>query len=557
VRTQTSIFRTTLTAIALATAALAAQAADAVHIDPQRLSQDVKTLASDAFEGRGPNTAAEAKTVNYLIEQFKEAGLQPGGDLVDGKRGWTQDVPLGRFEIKGPVAVSVTAGGTTKTFTQGNEVAIRAAMTGAQSVDFKNAPLVFVGYGVTAPERKWDDFKGQDLKGKLAVVLINDPDFETGKGDFGGKAMTYYGRWTYKFEEMARRGALGTLIVHETAPASYGWATVKNSNTNVMYDIVRKNPLEAHAPVEAWIQRDAAGDLFKRAGLDFDKLKKQARDRAFKPVELKGVTLSAHYDVDAQVITSKNVLAVRPGSKHADQTVIYSAHWDHLGIGLPDAKGDKIYNGAVDNATGIAALLELARAYARAPAPQRSVVFLAVTAEEKGLLGSEYYANNPVYPLARTVGVINMDALSPYGPARDFTISGSARLELLDRLVAKAKQSGIRYSPDPKPEAGHFFRSDHFPFAKHGVPAISFGSGEDWEQGGVAAGKAAEEKYVAVAYHQPADEWSASWPFTGMARDLGLLYAVGRDLADSAAWPNWAKDSEFRAARDASAAERR
>ena len=556
-RIQTSTIRTTLTAIALATAALAAQAADAVHIDPQRLSQDVKVLSSDEFEGRGPNTAGETRTVNYLIEKFKEAGLQPGGDLVDGKRGWTQDVPLGRFEIKGPVAVSVTAGGTTKTYTQGNEVALRAAMTGARNVDFKNAPLVFVGYGVTAPERNWDDFKGQDLKGKLAVVLINDPDFETGKGDFGGKAMTYYGRWTYKFEEMARRGALGTIIVHETAPASYAWATVKNSNTNVMYDIVRKNPREAHAPVEAWIQRDAAADLFKRAGLNFDKLKKQAQTRMFKPVELKGVTMSAHYDVDAQVITSKNVLAIRPGSEHADQVVIYSGHWDHLGIGLPDAKGDRIYNGAVDNATGIAALLELARAYAKASAPQRSVVFLAVTAEEKGLLGSEYYANNPVYPLGKTVGVINMDALSPYGPARDFTISGSAKLELLDRLIAKAKQSGISYSPDPEPEAGHFFRSDHFPFAKHGVPAISFGSGENWEQGGAAAGKAAREKYTELAYHQPADEWRADWPFTGMARDLGLLYAVGRDLADSSAWPNWAKDSEFRAARDASAAERK
>ena len=553
---QTSL-RTTLTAIALATAALAAQAADAVHIDPNILSQDVKVLSSDAFEGRGPNTAGETKTVNYIIEQFKQAGLQPGGDLVDGKRGWTQDVPLGRFEISGPVDVSVTAGGTTKTFTQGNEVAVRAAMTGAKNVDFKNAPLVFVGYGVTAPERKWDDFKGQDLKGKLAVVLINDPDFETGKGDFGGKAMTYYGRWTYKFEELARRGALGTLIVHETAPASYGWATVKNSNTNVQYDIVRKNPLEAHAPVEAWIQRDVAVDLFKRAGLDFDKLKKQAQARTFKPVELKGVTMSAHYAVDAKVITSKNVLAVRPGSEHPDQVVIYSGHWDHLGVGLPDAKGDKIYNGAVDNATGIAALLELGRAYAKAPAPKRSVVFLAVTAEEKGLLGSEYYANNPVYPLGKTVGVINMDALSPYGPSRDFTISGSAKLDLLDRLVAKARQNGIRYSADPKPEAGHFFRSDHFPFAKHGVPAISFGSGEDWEQGGVAAGKAAEDKYVSVAYHQPADEWSASWPFTGMARDLGVLYSVGRDLADSSAWPNWSKDSEFRAARDASASERK
>ncbi|WP_370663357.1 M28 family metallopeptidase [Massilia rhizosphaerae] len=550
-------FRTTLTAIALATAVLAAQAADAVHIDPQHLSQDVKVLSSDAFEGRGPNTPGETKTVNYIIEQFKAAGLQPGGDLVAGKRGWTQDVPLGRFEIQGPVQVTVDEGGKTKSYTQGNEIAVRAAMTGAKSVDFKNAPLVFVGYGVTAPERKWDDFKGQDLTGKLAVVLVNDPDFETGKGDFGGKAMTYYGRWTYKYEEMARRGALGTLIVHETAPASYGWATVKNSNTNVQYDIVRKRPLDVHAPVEAWIQRDVALDLFKHAGLDFDKLKKQAQTRAFKPVELKGVTMSAHYAVDAKVITSKNVLAVRPGSEHADQYVIYSAHWDHLGVGLPDAKGDKIYNGAVDNATGIAALLELGRAYAKAPAPKRSVVFLAVTAEEKGLLGSEYYASNPVYPLAKTAGVINMDALSPYGPARDFSISGSAKLDLLDRLIAKAKQNGVAFSKDSKPEAGHFFRSDHFSFAKKGVPAISFESGENWEQGGTEAGKAAAEKYVNVAYHQPADEWSAAWPFTGMARDLGILYSVGRDLADSSAWPNWSRDAEFRAARDATAAERK
>jgi Zn-dependent M28 family amino/carboxypeptidase len=532
-------------------------ASQGVQIEPSHLSHDVKVLASDEFEGRGPNTPGEVKTVAYLINQFEAAGLKPGGDLVDGKRGWTQDVPLGRFEIKGPVEVRVKGGGKEDALTQGEQIAVRASMTGAKSVDFKDAPLVFVGYGVTAPERKWDDFKGQDLKGKLAVVLINDPDFETGKGEFGGKAMTYYGRWTYKYEELARRGALGTLIVHETAPASYGWATVKNSNTNVMYDVVRKDPTAAHAPVEGWIQRDLAVDLFKRAGLDFDQLKKSAQSRDFKPVELAGVSMSGKYAVDAQTIVSKNVVALREGSQHPDQYVIYSGHWDHLGVGLPDAKGDRIYNGAVDNATGIAALLELARVYAAAPAPQRSVVFLAVTAEEKGLLGSEYYASNPVYPLAKTAGVINMDALSPYGKSRDFTISGNAKLELLDRLKAKAKLAKLSYSPDPKPEAGHFFRSDHFPFAKRGVPAISFGSGEHWEQGGVAAGKKEAERYVKENYHQPSDEWHAEWTFEGMARDLGILYAVGRELADSNAWPNWARDSEFRGARDQSAGERK
>jgi Zn-dependent M28 family amino/carboxypeptidase len=416
---------------------------------------------------------------------------------------------------------------------------------------------VFVGYGVTAPERNWDDFKGVDLKGKLAVVLINDPDFETGSGDFGGKAMTYYGRWTYKYEEMARRGALGTIIVHETAPASYGWPTVKNSNTNVQYDIVRKEPAKAHAPMEAWIQRDVTVDLFKRAGLDFDAAKKLAQTRDFKPVELKGVTLSAHYAVDAQVIKSKNVAAIREGSELPKQYVMYSAHWDHLGVGLPDAKGDKIYNGAVDNATGVAALLELARAYGKQPAPKRSVLFLAVTAEEKGLLGSEYYAANPLYPLDQTVGLINMDALSPYGLSRNFTISGNAKLDLLDQLTAKAKQYGMVYSPDPKPEAGYFFRSDHFPMAKRGVPAISYGSGNDWVEGGVAAGKANEEAYTTNAYHQPADEWSAKWTFAGMARDLEMLYGLGADLANSTAWPSWSQDSEFRAVREASAAKRK
>jgi Zn-dependent M28 family amino/carboxypeptidase len=543
--------------VLLGLAGACVHAADAPTFDPQRLSKDVQVLSSDAFEGRAPNTAGETKTVAYLIEQFQAAGLQPGGDLHAGKRSWTQDVPLGRFEIKGPVALTLTDANGSRQLVQGDDVAVRAAMNGATRVDFKNAPLVFVGYGVTAPERKWDDFKGVDLKGKLAVVLINDPDFETGQGDFGGKAMTYYGRWTYKYEEMARRGALGTLIVHETAPASYGWATVKNSNANVMYDIVRKEPRKVHAPVEAWVQRDVAAAMFKAAGLDFEALKKQAQTRAFQPVPLKGVTLSGSYAVDAQVIKSKNVVAIREGSRLPQQVVMYSGHWDHLGVGEPDAKGDRIYNGAIDNGTGIAALLELARAYGKQPAPQRSVVFLAVTAEERGLLGSEYYAANPIYPLATTVGLINMDALSPRGPARDFNISGSAKLDLLDRLVAKARAAGIAYSPDPKPEAGHFFRSDHFPFAKRGVPAISFGSGNDWIDGGLKAGEAAEEAYVDKAYHQPADEFDPAWTFTGMARDLGLLYAVGNDLANSTAWPNWSLDSEFRAARDKTAAERK
>lgn len=541
-------------------AAAAAQpvfAADTPTFDAKRLAQDVQVLSSDAYEGRAVATPGEAKTLAYLIGQFKAAGLAPAGDLVDGKRAWTQDVPLGRFEITGPVAVSVSDGRGRTAWTQGGDIAVRAAMNGARQVDIANAPLVFVGYGVTAPERNWDDFKGVDLKGKIAVVLINDPDFEGGEGDFGGKAMTYYGRWTYKYEEMARRGAVGTLIVHETAPASYGWATVKNSNTNVMYDIARADPASAHSVLEAWIQRDAAASLFKRAGLDFDAAKQQAKLRAFQPVPLTGVTLSAKFAVDARVIKSKNVAAIRTGRERPGEYVMYSAHWDHLGIGQPDATGHAIYNGAVDNGTGLAALLALGRAFGAHPAPQRSVLFLAVTAEEKGLLGSEYYASNPLYPLDQTVGLINMDALSPQGRARNFTISGNAKLDLLDELTAKAKLRGQTYTPDPQPEAGKFFRSDHFSLAKRGVPAISFCSGNDWIAGGVAAGQGDKDRYTSVAYHQPADQFDPRWTFAGMASDLELLYGLGLYLANARTWPNWSADSEFRKARDESAGKRK
>ena len=534
----------------------------AADIAPAKIAEHVKVLSSDAYEGRAPATEGEKKTVAYIVEQYKAAGLQPGGDLKDGQRAWTQDVPLARFETEGPVAVSVNLGGKTQTWTQGEEVALRAAQTGADRVSIKDAPIVFVGYGVTAPERNWDDFKGQDLKGKIALVLVNDPDFEAGPdvkngGDFGGKAMTYYGRWTYKFEEAARQGAAGFLVVHETAPASYGWATVKNSNTNTVFDIIRDKPSEAHAPLEGWIQRDKAVELLKASGLDFEALKKQAQTRDFKPVELKGVTFSTDYAVDVQKIVSKNVVGLVPGAKRPDEIVIYSSHWDHLGVGLPDAKGDKIYNGAVDNADGIATMIEIGRAFAHGPKPDRSVLFLAVTAEEKGLLGSEYYSANPLYPLAKTVANINMDALSPSGPAKDFTSSGNAASTLQDELIAVGKTKGRYYSPDPRPEAGSFFRSDHFPFAKRGVPAISFGSGRDLVNGGTAAGDAFSKVYTADRYHQPADEYDPSWNLEGMAQDGQLMLDLGRKLANSTDWPEWKAGSEFKLTRDATASQRK
>lgn len=525
--------------------------------DGARISADVKELASDAYEGRSPATAGEEKTIAFLSKQFAAAGLQPGGDLKDGKRLWTQAVPLRKGDIVGAPSLALTSQGKPQTLTQGKEIAVRAAMNGASEVDIQNAPLVFLGYGVNAPERNWNDFKDVDLKGKIAVVLINDPDFETGEGSFDGKGMTYYGRWTYKYEEGARQGALGVLIVHETAPASYGWATVAGSNTNTMFDVVRDNPAEAHPLLEGWIQRDLAVDLFKRAGQDFEALKKKAQRPDFKPVELKGETLSAKYAVKTEVITSHNVAARLEGSKHPDETVVYSAHWDHIGVGKPDANGDTIFNGALDNASGTASLVELARGFAKGPRPERSVLFLAVTAEEKGLLGSEYYATHPLYPLAKTVAVINMDGMAPFGPSRDFGIYGSAKLELLDQLKDVAKGWDIRYTPDPKPEAGLFFRSDHFPFAKRGVPAVSYSAGQDWVDGGIEAGKKASDDYTAKRYHQQGDEWQPDWKFAGAARDLEVLYTLGNQLANSRAWPNWSDDSQFRATRDASATDRK
>ncbi|QBG93418.1 M28 family metallopeptidase [Xanthomonas oryzae] len=542
-----------LLAMAVSTALMAA----APSFDGARISRDVKELASDAYEGRSPATAGEQKTIAYLSKQFAEAGLQPGGDLANGKRAWTQAVPLLRADIVGTPTIAVQNAGKAQALTQGKQIAIRAALDGSSNVEIANAPLVFVGYGVKAPERHWDDFKGVDLKGKIAVVLINDPDFETGKGDFDGVGMTYYGRWTYKYEEGARQGALGVLVVHETAPASYGWDTVANANANTMFDVVRDHPRSAHPTLEGWIQRDLATELFKHAGLDFEALKKQAQTRGFKPVELKNQRLSASYQVKSDLITSHNVVARLQGSKHPNETLIYSAHWDHIGVGKPDARGDTIFNGALENASGTAALLELARGFAKGPKPERSVVFLAVTAEEKGLLGSEFYASKPLYPLDTTVAVINMDGMNPFVPSRDFGIYGTAKLELLDQLKRVAAQFKLRYTPDPKPQAGYFFRSDHFPFAKRGVPALWYAAGQDWEVGGVAAGKAAADDYTAKRYHQQGDEWKPDWTFAGAARDLGVLYALGQQLADSRQWPNWSQDSEFRATRDASEAARK
>ena len=522
-------------------------------VDPNRIAGHVQALASDEFLGRGPATPGEDKTVEYLRTQLQAAGLQPGGP----NGSWFQEVPLLQSDIVGTPSLSVTVGGQTHQLTQGEQIAVRASMQQVDRVDIRNAPIVFLGYGVKAPERNWDDFKGADLRGKVGLVLVNDPDFETGQGDFGGKAMTYYGRWTYKYEEAARQGLAGLLVIHETAPASYGWATVKNSNTNTMFDIVRQNPAAVHPLLEGWVTRDDAVRLLAAVGEDFDALKRQAQTREFRPVTLGDARFSASYAVKQSTIRSKNVLGRLPGSTHPDETILYGAHWDHLGVGAPDARGDSIYNGAVDNATGSAAVLELARMFASGPQPQRSIVFAFWTAEEKGLLGSEYYAANPVYPLEQTVAGFNIDAMSATGPARDVLVVGIGQSELEDRLKTALASSSRVIAPDPNPEAGYFFRSDHFPMAKRGVPMLYMDSGSDLLTGGTDAGRAADEAYRKNAYHQPADEFdAATWNFGGIAQDVTVLHALGMELANSRDWPNYRATSEFRAVRDQSAERR-
>jgi Zn-dependent M28 family amino/carboxypeptidase len=549
-----------LLASAIALVAVPVAAASAPGFSTQRLSEIDKQVSSDAFQGRGTAAAIEPTVINYIADQLKAAGVQPGGDIVNGQRSWFQKVPLLESQITGTPEISLDENGTVVPLRQGPDIAVLAPLNGASRVDIANAPLVFVGYGVNAPERGWNDFKGQDMHGKILVELVNDPDFEAQPGEpvagkFGGKAMTYYGRWTYKYEEAARQGAAGVILIHETAPASYGWDVVQNSNTNAQFDIVRDSPAAAHTPFESWIQRPLAVQLFQRSGLDLEQAKVAARRADFQPIPLKA-TLTAHYAASPRVIDSHNVVGILPGKNYPDETIIYSAHWDHLGIGKPDATGDRIYNGAVDNGTGIAELIEQARVFAEGPRPDRSIIFLAVTGEEKGLLGSTYYATHPLYDLGKTVANLNVDAWLPDGKQKNFSIRGTAKLDLVDDVVAAGKAQGRYFTPDPHPETGGFYRSDHFSFAKVGVPAISFSPGLDLVNGGTARGEALSQEYNAKHYHQPSDEWHSDWDWSGVAQNAELLHQVGLKLANSREWPNWSTDSEFRAERDKTAAER-
>ncbi|WP_208403587.1 M28 family metallopeptidase [Sphingomonas aerolata] len=537
--------------LAVATPGLAkdGQAQDA--ISPEHLSADVRTLASDAFEGRAPGTAGETRTIDWLIAQFKAMKLSPGGP--DGS--WTQAVPLVHTRLG---QGSVRAGATP--LVQGRDVYL-STVRGVDRVAIADAPMVFVGYGVTAPERGWDDFKNLDLKGKVAVFLVNDPDFEAvagddAKGRFGDRRMTYYGRWTYKFEEAARRGAVAALIVHDTPGAGYGWATV-TAPAGENYDIVREDPA-SRVLLQGWIEGAAATRLFAASGLDLATLRKAARRSDFRPVALKQ-RFTTDLPVRHDTAESRNVLAMLPGKTRPDEVVMFGAHWDAYGVGAPDAQGRTIRPGANDDALGVAGVLGLARSFAAAPRTDRSLVFALWSGEERGLLGSETYAVKPVYPAAKTVANLTLDILQTAGPARDVLLVGAGQNSLEDMLGDAAKAQGRVVTPEALPERGLFYRADHFSVARRGVPTLllmAISGASDLVTGGRPAGQAWLDGYM-KCYHQTCDAWSADWDLRGAAQDVGLFQTIGTKLANSRLWPEWRDDSEFKSVRAESAGERK
>ena len=538
-----------------ATPAASAHAFNA-DINEADYAELVKTLASDAFEGRGPGTAGEDKTVDYIKAQFERIGLAPGnnGD-------WFQTVPMVVTEADPATTMNIDVDGKPHVLKFGTDMVV-GTRTGQKEVKIDGSELVFVGYGVDAPEQQWNDYAGVDVKGKTVVMFVNDPGFHSGDANlFEGKRMTYYGRWTYKFEEAARKGAAAAIIIHDDAGAAYGWDVVKNSWSGPQHDLPAKDDPEPRLPAQGWITGDQAKALFADAGLDLDAMRVAAGKRGFKAMPMK-----AKMSVDLKSTTSekssRNVIGVLPGSEKPDEAIVYMAHWDHLGkhegADPSENGGDNIYNGAVDNATGVAGIIEIAEKFARSePKPKRSVIFLAVTLEESGLLGSKYYVAHPTVPMDKTVAVINMDAMPVGGRSKNMTVVGMGNSELETLLETAAKGQNRVLVAEATPEDGFYFRSDHFNFAKAGVPALYAKGGDDLLDGGTAGGQAAEADYRKNRYHKPADQYDASWKLDGIVEDLDALYIVGSTVASDGTWPNWLKSSAFRAKRDAMMAGKR
>ncbi|MHA4838660.1 M20/M25/M40 family metallo-hydrolase [Sphingopyxis sp. MSC1_008] len=535
-----------------------AQSSAAPAIDAANLTQTVRTLASDQFQGRAPGTVGEERTIGYLIGWLQALGLEPAG--TDG--GWTQPVPLLHTRLGTPTTLAFDRKGTATPLTFGTDIYVSTLQPKDQAV-VQNAPLVFVGYGVSAPERGWDDFKGQDLKGKVAVFLINDPDFVAAKGEdsfgkFGGRTMTYYGRWTYKFEEAARRGAIGALIVHDTDGVGYGWNVVKSAGGE-NYGLVVPPEKVTSLALQGWISGETATTLFANAGQDLAKLRTAARRKDFKPIDL-GTSFNAAIPVTQAVVQSQNVLAKIPGAKRPDEVVMYGAHWDAYGEGPPDEKGRIYRAGANDDALGVAGLFEIARLFKAAPAPDRTIAFAFWTAEERGLLGSEAYAQNPIFPAEKTVANFGLDILQTAGRAKDVVLVGKGQGTLEDDLARVAATQGRTVSVESLPERGLFYRADHFSLAKRGVPVLlmmGIAGASDLIEGGKPAGQAWVDAYTGKCYHQACDAWDTSWNLDGAVQDIAIFYTIGDELARSAKWPGWKDGSEFKAIRDKSAASRK
>ncbi|MBB5517745.1 M28 family metallopeptidase [Amphiplicatus metriothermophilus] len=515
------------------------------------LARHIRTLASDEFEGRAPATPGGEKTRAYIAGEFERLGFEPVGDsyfqpvplvesTLDPARSWLRiETPEGEKELAY------------------REDAVFWTKRVAENVDLDASEMVFVGYGVVAPEYGWNDYEGLDVAGKTVVMLVNDPGFATGDPElFNGRAMTYYGRWTYKYEEAARQGAAAALVIHEDDAAGYGWGVVEGSWSGPQLDLARADDGASRVAVEGWLSNAAARDLFAAAGLDFDALKAAAKTREFKAQPLTGLTASAKLANAIRRSESANVVGVLPGAEAPDEYVLYMGHWDHLGVN-PDTEGeDKIYNGAVDNATGIAAILEIGEKFATNPErPRRSILLAAVTAEESGLLGSAYLAENPPVPLKNIVGGINIDAVLPLPATRDIIVIGHGASELEDILAERAQARDMYVRPDAEPEKGYFYRSDHISLAKKGVPMLYADAGIDLVEGGEKAGLARGAQYTAERYHKPADEFDESWTFDGMIRTVEVLYETGAALAYSDRWPNWYEGNEFRVLRDAQRAD--
>jgi Zn-dependent M28 family amino/carboxypeptidase len=530
-------------------AACASFPAPAPPISVDDLVRRIETLADDRFAGREPASPEGEAAADWIAQEMAAIGLEPAGENGT----FFQAVPLVRSTLDEAASSLTLAGprGLAVSLSFGDDTVFWTKKTDPD-LAFADSGLVFVGYGAVAPEYGWDDYAGLDVRGKTVVMLVNDPGYATGDPElFTGRAMTYYGRWTYKFEEAGRQGATAAIIVHETAPASYGWDVVEGSWTDAQFDLVRPDGGASRAALEGWVTREAAERLFAAAGLDFETMKAAAQERGFRPTPMGNLRASGRVVSDIVEMSSRNVAGLVRGTERPDEVVLMTAHWDHLGDRDVPPGEDGVYNGAVDNATGVAAILEIAEALAANP-PERSVMALAVTAEESGLLGSEYFGESPLVPLAHIVGGLNIDALLPVGRARDIVVVGYGASELEDILARHAATAGKTLTPDPNPEAGYFYRSDHISLSKRGVPMLYADSGEDLLEGGAAAGAAAQADYRDNRYHGPADEYdAATWDFSGIVEMLTIDLAVVRDLADSDDWPNWYEGNEFRALRDA------